>query len=98
LASATAGPIRRVPAKWSVDDGRAVEPTLGAGCDSSYLLKLSRGEERAQSLIEFTAPSSLTSIGIARQALAPYLAENEPPERLVVDQDGKSRVVSPAAV
>src|SRR3954470_24508047 len=30
-------------AKWNVDDTRPVEPTPGADCDTSYLLKLSRG-------------------------------------------------------
>ena len=81
--------------RWSIDDGRAVEPTLDAGCDSSYLIKLSRGDERARSLVEFSAPSTLTSLGIARQALAPYLRDDRLPERLIVDREGKSRVVAP---
>lgn len=81
--------VRVMRGKWSVDDGGAVEPTLGSGCDSSYLLKLSRGEERARSLVEFTAPSSVTSFGIARQALAPYLGDDELPQRLIVGRDGK---------
>jgi hypothetical protein len=78
--------------KWSVDDGRAVEPTLGAGCDSSYLLKLSRGEERAEALIEYLAPSTLTSVGIARQALTAYLRDAELPKRLIIGCDGKTRL------
>jgi len=78
--------------KWCFDDGRAVEPTRGAGCDSSYLLKLSRGEQRAQALIEYLAPSTLTSVGIARQALTAYLRNAELPERLIIDCDGAGRV------
>ena len=78
--------------KWSVGDGRAVEPTAGAGCDSSYLLKLSHGERHAQILVEFVAPSTLTSVGIAREALAPYLGDEELPSRLVVSLDGRSAV------
>ena len=85
--------LRMMREKWGVDEGRAVEPTPGSGCDSSYLLKLSRGEERARSLVEFVAPSSLTSLGFARQALAPYLGDDELPQRLIVGRDGKSRVV-----
>ena len=78
--------------KWRVDDGSAVEPTFGSGCDSSYLLKLSRGEQRARTLIEYVAPSTLTSVGIARQALTPYLCDAEPPKRLIIGCDGKSRI------
>lgn len=77
--------------KWIVDDTRPVEPT-GADCDSSYLLKLSRGEQRAQSMVEFSAPSALTSIGYAREALAPFLGDEELPLRLVVGCDGKVQV------
>jgi hypothetical protein len=83
--------------RWSIDDGRAVEPTFEGGCDSSYLIKLSRGDERARSLVEFTAPSTLTSLGIAGQALRPYLGDDELPERLIVGRDGKGRVVLPAS-
>ena len=82
--------------KWCFDDGRAVEPTLGAGCDSSYLLKLSRGEQRAQALIEYLAPSTLTSVGIARQALTAYLRDAELPQRLIIGYDGKSQVARSA--
>jgi hypothetical protein len=82
--------------RWTIDDGRAVEPTSEGGCDSSYLIKLSRGEEHARSLVEFAAPSALTSLGIAGQALRPYLRDDELPERLIVSRDGTSRVVVPA--
>ncbi len=78
--------------KWIVDDTRPVEPTPGADCDSSYLLKLSRGEQRAQSMVEFSAPSALTSIGYAREALAPFLGDDELPLRLIVGRDGKVQV------
>ena len=77
--------------------GRAVEPTLDAGCDSSYLIKLSRGDERARSLVEFSAPSTLTSLGIAGQVLRPYLRDDQVPQRLIVGRDGTSRVVLPAS-
>ena len=89
------GVVPRAQEIWHVDDGRAVEPNREEGCDSSYVLKLSRGEERACALVEFTAPSTLTSLGIARQALAPYLRDDRLPERLIVDREGKSRVVAP---
>jgi hypothetical protein len=78
--------------KWIVDDTRAVEPTPGADCDTSYLLKLSRGTRRAKSMVEFSAPSSVASNGWAREALAPFLADDEPPERLIVKLDGTVHV------
>jgi len=80
--------------RWIVDDTRAVEPTAGSDCDSSYLLKLSRGEDKAQSKVEFTAPSALTSIGYAREALAPFLGDDELPRRVIVARDGKVRVLA----
>jgi hypothetical protein len=82
--------------KWIVDDTRPVEPTPGADCDTSYLLKLSRGERRARSTVEFLAPSSVASGGWARDALTPYLSEDEPPQRLIVGLDGTVRVPSDA--
>ena len=82
--------------KWIVDDTRAVEPTPGADCDTSYMLKLSRGERRARSRVEFSAPSSVASNGWAREALAPFLADDDPPERLIVSLDGTVRVASDA--
>jgi hypothetical protein len=82
--------------KWIVDDTRPVEPTPDADCDTSYLLKLSRGERRARSIVEFSAPSSVASNGWAREALAPFLADDNPPERLIVSLDGTVRVASDA--
>ena len=77
---------------WTVIDARAVEPTVGADCDSSYLLRLSRGDERRSAMIEFTAPSKLTAIGLAREVLGPFLGADEPPLRLVVALDGTATV------
>jgi hypothetical protein len=82
--------------KWIVDDTRAVEPTPGADCDTSYMLKLSRGEQRARSTVEFSAPSSVASNGWAREALAPFLSDDDPPGRLIVSLDGTVRVASDA--
>jgi hypothetical protein len=73
---------------WIVTDVRAVEPTVGADCDSSYLLRLSRGDERRSAMVEFAAPSKLTAVGLAREVLAPFLAADEPPLRLIVAVDG----------
>ena len=68
---------------------------LGGG--TVVVINPSRGDERTRSLVEFTAPSTLTSLGIAGQALRPYLGDDEVPERLIVGCDGKSRVVLPSS-
>ena len=80
--------------RWVIDDTRAVEPTPGADCDASYVIKLSRGEERARAMIEFSAPSSVASNGWAREVLTPFLGHDEPPQRLIVARDGTVRVLT----
>jgi hypothetical protein len=77
---------------WIVTEARAVEPTIGADCDSSYLLKLSRGDERGTAMVEFLAPSTLTSIAFAREVLLPFMGDDTPPQRLIVARDGTARV------
>ena len=81
-----------VAEKWIVDETRAIEPTPNADCDASYLLKLSRGERKARAIVEFAAPSSVASNGYAREALAPFLRDEELPARLIVGRDGNVRI------
>jgi hypothetical protein len=69
----------------SLDDRSGVKPTFGAGFDSLSIHKLTRGDERAQSLIEFAAASNLGSLDFARQALAPHLRDDQLPQRLIGD-------------
>jgi hypothetical protein len=80
--------------RWIIDDTRAVEPTPGADCDASYMLKLSRGEERARAMVEFAAPSAVASNGYAREVLGPFLGDDELPQRLIVSRDGSVRVAA----
>jgi hypothetical protein len=47
-------------------------------------------------MVEFVAPAAVASIGYAREVLAPFLADPELPERLIVSRDGSVRVVEPA--
>jgi hypothetical protein len=82
--------------KWVVGETRAVDPTPGAECDASYLVTLTRGESKVRSMVEFVAPAAVASIGYAREVLAPFLADDEVPRRLIVSRDGSVRVVDPA--
>jgi len=44
-------------------------------------------------VVEFTAPSSLTSVGYAEEVTRPFLENREPPQHLVVDVGGEVRVL-----
>ncbi|MGH3003013.1 MAG: hypothetical protein ACRDM1_10220, partial [Gaiellaceae bacterium] len=79
---------------WTVDGVCAVDPTAGSGCDASYLLKLSSGDERAQAMVEFAAPAAVASGGYAEEVLSRFLDDDEPPQRLVVEQGGEVRVAT----
>lgn len=82
---------------WIVEDARAVASTDAVEYDASYRLKLTRDEERAESMVEFAAPSAVASGGYAQEALAPYLSDDVPPQRLVVERNGTVRIASSEA-
>jgi hypothetical protein len=79
---------------WTVDGVSAVSPTEGSGCDASYLLKLSSGDERAEARVEFAAPAAVASGGYAEEVFAPFLDDEEPPQRMVVEQGGTVRIAA----
>jgi hypothetical protein len=79
---------------WEIQRVVAVSPTDGSDCDAAYLLKVSYGEEEAEVVVEFAAPSSVASGGYAQEVLGPYLRHDEPPQRLVVERDGTVRVAT----
>jgi hypothetical protein len=79
---------------WTVQRVTAVSPTDGSDCDAAYLLSVSYGEEQAQVIVEFAAPSSVPSGAYAEEVVGPYLRQDEPPQRLVVERDGTVRVAS----
>ncbi|HEV2593402.1 MAG TPA: hypothetical protein VGU02_16075 [Gaiellaceae bacterium] len=56
-------------------------------------MKVARGETTRDVVVEFTAPSSLTSIGYAEEITRPYLSGSEPPQHLVVDVSGAVKVM-----
>ena len=79
-------------ASWLIVKSSAVPP-LSHAVDSAYRVKVARGETVRDVVVEFTAPSSLTSIGYAEEVTRPYLEGSEPPQHLVVDVGGAVRVV-----
>lgn len=78
--------------RWQVDRVVAVSPDAGTNAEASYLLRLSLGEELAQVIVDFAAPASVASGGYAEEKLRPYLGDDEPPQRLVIESDGTVRV------
>lgn len=77
---------------WVIRSVVAVSP-MGADCDAAYLLKVAYGDEEAEVVVEFTAPSSVASGGYAEEVVRRFLGDDEPPQRVVVDRDGSVRVV-----
>ena len=76
---------------WLIVKSGAVPPASHT-VDSAYRVQVARGESRRDVVVEFTAPSSLTSVGYAEEVTRPYLASPEPPRCLVVDVGGAVRV------
>lgn len=79
---------------WQIQRVVAISPTDGSDCDAAYLLRVSYGEEQAEIVVEFAAPSSVASGGYAQEVVGKYLRDDEPPQRLVVERDGTVRVAT----
>ena len=79
---------------WEIQRVVAVSPSAGSDCDAAYLLKLAYGEEAAEVMVEFAAPSSVASGGYAQEVVGKFLADDEPPQRLVVERDGSVRIAT----
>jgi hypothetical protein len=77
---------------WQIQSVVAVSPSGTTDCDAAYLLKIAYGEERAEVVVEFAAPSAVASGGYAEEVAAKFLASDEPPQRIVVERDGSVRI------
>jgi hypothetical protein len=77
---------------WEIQRVVAVSPSNANVCDAAYLLKVAYGEEQAEVVVEFAAPSSVASGGYAQEVVGKFLADDEPPQLLVVERDGSVRV------
>jgi hypothetical protein len=79
---------------WEIQRVVAVSPSNANDCDAAYLLKVAYGEEQAEVVVEFAAPSAVASGGYAQEVVGKFLADDEPPQRLIVERDGSVRVVT----
>ena len=77
---------------WSVDRSHAIAPRSD-DFDAAYLVRLSRGSTLRDVVVEFTAPSAVTSVGYAEEVARPFQRDHEPPQHLIVERDGSVRVL-----
>lgn len=68
-------------------------PPLSSTADSAYRVRVACGSSTRDVVVEFTSPSSLTSVGYAEEVTRPFLENDEPPQHLVVSVDGDVRVL-----
>ena len=71
-----------------------IEPPSGDGHDSAYVVRLADvGGETRDLIVEFDAPSSLTSVGYAEEIARKVRDRPELPTHVIVDTQGGLRVV-----
>jgi hypothetical protein len=79
---------------WSISRSWAIEPPTGAGYDAAYIVRLADGAGSTHDLVvEFVAPSVLTSVGYAEEIARRFRDDSEPPRHVVVDVQRDLRVV-----
>ena len=79
---------------WEIRSIAAVSPTAPDDSDAAYLVKVAYGDEQAEVVVEFAAPSSVASSGYAEEVIRKYLTDDEPPQRVVVERDGSVRIAT----
>jgi len=79
---------------WSITKSWPVEPPTGAGYDSAYIVRLSDAAGVTRDLVvEFAAPSTLTSVGYAEEIARRFRDQADPPAHVVVDTSRDVRIV-----
>jgi hypothetical protein len=77
---------------WTIDGVSAISPAPGSDADAAYRVTVGYGEERAEVIVEFSAPSSVASGGYAEEVVRRYLGNDEPPQHITVCLDGSVRI------
>jgi hypothetical protein len=79
---------------WSITKSWPVEPPTGAGYDAAYIVRLSDAAGTTRDLVvEFAAPSTLTSVGYAEEIARRFRSQVDPPAHVVVDTSRDVRIV-----
>jgi hypothetical protein len=79
--------------RWLVSRSHAIPPRSDGDFDAAYLVLLSRGSTLREVVVEFAAPSAVTSVGYAEEVARPFQRDDEPPQHLIVECDGQVRVL-----
>jgi hypothetical protein len=79
--------------RWLVSRSHAIAPPSDGDFDAAYLVLLSRGSTLREVVVEFVAPSAVTSVGYAEEVARPFQRDDEPPQHLIVERDGRVRVL-----
>lgn len=88
--------LSRSDAGWSISRTWAIAPPSGVGYDAAYVVRLSAADGGATHdlVVEYAAPSVLTSIGYAEEIARRFLRESAPPLHVRVDLQGAARAVA----
>jgi hypothetical protein len=79
---------------WSISRSWPIEPPTGDGYDSAYVVRLTDTAGSTRDLVvEFAAPSSLTSVGYAEEIARRFRDRGEPPAHVIVDTERAVQVV-----
>ena len=78
---------------WLIVKSAAIAPLSGPAWDAAYRVKVARGSSTREVVVEFAAPSSLTSVGYAEEVTRRFLPDREPPQHLLVEIGGTVRVL-----
>ena len=82
--------------RWLVDRSHAIAPPSDGDFDAAYLVRLSRGSTRGEVVVEFAAPSAVTSVGYAEEVVRRFQRDAELPQHLIVECDGSVRTLTGA--
>ena len=80
-------------ARWTIGRVRQVPPTPGIDCEDGVRGALQEDDRpEPQITVEYSGSGGwrFASATNARAAVTPYLDDEKPPRRLVVDSDGKT--------
>jgi hypothetical protein len=79
---------------WAISRSWAIEPPSEGECDAAYIVRLTDTAGNGHDLVvEFVAPSVLTSVGYAEEIARPFRRESAPPSHVIVDRKGNVRAV-----
>ena len=80
-------------ARWTIGRVRQVPPTPGMDCETAFAVHFKEDDRpEPQITVEYSGSGGwrFASATNARAAVTPYLDDEKPPRRLVVDSDGKT--------